>query len=79
MDAKKHRNKLFQHLDRVLGRAEKKAENKNTKNSNALAWNRIIIQAVNAYGRLLSDEELEQRVEQIEQKLKDGVLIPHEK
>ncbi len=77
MTLKEVRNRLFRHLEGVLGRAEKKATNKNTKNGDALSWNRIIIQAVNVYGRLLSDEELDQRVEELEEKLKDGVLIPN--
>jgi len=78
MEAKEHRTKLFQHLDGVLGRAEKKVKNKNTKNGDALSWNRIIIQAVNAYGRLIEAEDLEQRLEALEEKLKNGVLIPNE-
>ena len=77
MGAKEHRTKLFQHLNGVLGRAEKKVKNKNTKNGDALSWNRLIIQAVNAYGRILENEELEQRVATLEQQLKDGVLIPN--
>ena len=77
MEVKEHRERLFRLLDGVLNRAEKKAINKNTKNGDALSWNRIIIQAVNAYGRLLESEDLEQRVEQLEHKLKDGVLIPN--
>ena len=77
MDAKEHREKLFQHLDGVLGRAEKKVKNKNTKNGEALSWNRIIIQTVNAYGRLIDAEDLEQRLEALEEKLKTGVLIPN--
>ena len=77
MEAKEHRTKLFQHLNDVLGRAEKKVKNKNTKNGDALSWNRVIIQAVNAYGRLIENAELEQRLEALEEKLKTGVLIPN--
>ena len=77
MEAKELRTKLFQHLNGVLGRAEKKVKNKNTKNVDALSWNRIIIQAVNAYGRLIESEDLEQRLEALEEKLKTGVLIPN--
>ena len=75
MEAKDLRNKLFQHLKSVLDRAEKKAKNRKTKDS--LSWNRIIIQAVNAYGRLIEAEDLEQRLEALEEKLKTGVLIPN--
>ena len=77
MEAKEQRIKLFQHLDGVLGRAEKKAKNKNLNDAQKQAWNRIIIQAVSAYGKILSTEELEQRVEDLEEKLKTGVLIPN--
>ena len=76
MDSTERRKKLFQHLTGVLGRAEKKAKNNKTKNGQKLAWNRLIIQAVNAYGRLLETEELEERVSQLEEKLNNGVLIP---
>jgi len=79
MDAKERRNQLFQHLDGVLDRAEKKAKNCKTKNGEKLAWNRIIIQAISAYGRLLDTEELEERVAKLEEELKDGVLIPNGK
>ena len=44
-----------------------------------MAWGRLIIQAVSAYGRLLDTEELEERVTELEEKLKDGVLIPNGK
>lgn len=70
MDVKEQREKLFQHLSDVLGRAEKKAKNKNTKNGDALSWNRIIIQAVSAYGKMLSDvmlDDLEERIQKLEE------------
>jgi len=79
MDVKERRNQLFQYLDGVLDRAEKKAKNGKTKNGEKLAWNRIIIQAISTYGRLLDTEELEERVTDLEEKLKDGVLIPNGK
>jgi len=79
MDVKDRRNQLFQYLNGVLDRAEKKAKNSKTKNGEKLAWNRIIIQAISTYGRLLDTEELEERVARLEEKLKDGVLIPNGK
>ena len=79
MDVKERRNQLFQYLNGVLDRAEKKAKSSKTKNGEKLAWNRIIIQAISTYGRLLDTEELEERVAELEEKLKDGVLIPNGK
>ena len=57
MDATEKKAGLFQYLDGVLERNQKKASNR--KNRNAIASDRIIIQAVNAYGKLLELEELE--------------------
>ena len=80
MNAKDHREQLFQHLNGVLGLAQKKYDLKNGQSDQRkLAWGRLIIQAVSAYGRLLDTEELEERVAELEEKLKNGVLIPVEK
>ena len=80
MNAKDHREQLFQHLTSVLSLAQKKYELKNGQSDRRkLAWGRLIIQAVSAYGRLLDTEELEERVAKLEEKLKDGVLIPNGK
>lgn len=76
MNVKECRNRLFQYLDGVLEKAEKKAKNSKTQNGDKLAWELRIIQAVNAYGRLLDNEELEERVQILEEKLNNGVLIP---
>ena len=54
-----------------------KIENKPDKERRA--WARILIQAINSYGKLLESETLEMRVEDLEKKLKNGVLIPLEK
>lgn len=40
------------------------------------SWARVLVSAVSAYGGLLKDEELEFRVIALEEKLKNGVLIP---
>ncbi len=80
MNAKDRREQLFQHLTSVLSLAQKKYELKNGQSDQRkLAWGRLIIQAVSAYGRLLDTEELEERVTELEEKLKDGVLIPNGK
>ena len=79
MDAKDRRELLFQHLTSVLSLAQKKYELKNGQSDGRkLAWGRLIIQAVSAYGRLLDTEELEERVAKLEENLKDGVLIPND-
>ncbi len=79
MNAKDHREQLFQHLTSVLSLAQKKYNLKNGQSDGRkLAWGRLIIQAVSAYGRLLDTEELEERVTKLEEKLKDGVLIPND-
>jgi len=77
MDTKKDRQKLFHHLNTVLTLSEKKIGNKNNQDGIKQSWARIQISAVSAYGRLLDTEELEQRVEDLEEKLKNGVLIPN--
>ncbi len=79
MDVKDRRELLFQHLTSVLSLAQKKYELKNGQSDGRkLAWGRLIIQAVSAYGRLLDTEELEERVAKLEENLKDGVLIPND-
>jgi len=80
LNAKDHRDRLFQHLNGVLRLAQKKYDLKNGQSDQRkLAWGRLIIQAVSAYGRLLDTEELEERVTDLEEKLRDGVLIPNGK
>ena len=78
MNAKERREQLFQHLTNVLSLAQKKYNLKNGQSDGRkLAWGRLIIQAVSAYGKLLETEDLEQRIIELETKLKDGVLIPN--
>ena len=79
MNVKDRREQLFQHLTGVFSLAQKKYELKSGQSGGRkLAWGRLIIQAVSAYGRLLDTEELEERVTELEEKLKDGVLIPND-
>ena len=70
------RKKLFEHLDVVLSVSQKKFEAENKSDKERRAWGRILIQAINAYGKLLSYDELEMRILDLEGKLKNGVLIP---
>ena len=76
---KKLRTKLFQHLEDVLIVSQKKFKLENKTDKERRAWARILIQAINSYGKLLESEELEIRIEELEEKMKNGVLIPVEK
>jgi hypothetical protein len=75
---KRLRNKLFQYLEDVLSVSQKKFKTENKTDKERRAWARILIQAINSYGKLLESETLEMRVEDLEKKLKSGVLIPFE-
>ena len=73
---KELRKKLFEHLDVVLSVSQKKFEAQSKPDKERRAWARILIQAINAYGKLLSYDELETRILDFEGKLKNGILIP---
>ena len=64
---------------RFKSRSEKIRPKKRAIRRKKIGRGRLIIQAVSAYGRLLDTEELEERVTELEEKLKDGVLIPNGK
>jgi hypothetical protein len=72
------RTKLFEYLDGVLSVSQKKFTVENKPDKERRAWARILIQAINSYGKLLESETLEMRIEDLEEKLKNGVLIPVE-
>ena len=76
---KKLRTKLFQYLDDVLDVSQKKFKTENKTDKERRAWARILIQAINSYGKLLESEELEIRIEELEEKMKNAVMIPIEK
>jgi len=76
---KKLRKKLFQHLEDILDVSQKKFKTENKTDKERRAWARILIQTINSYGKLLEFEELEIRIEELEEKMKNGVLIPLEK
>ena len=66
-------------MDTVLKRAEKKyTVKKGQREELKLAWGRLIVQAVQAYGRLLETSELEERIGKLEEKYENGVFIPNE-
>ena len=70
------RKKLFEHLDVVLSVSQKKFEAQSKPDKERRAWARIMIQAINSYGKLLEYEELERRIEDLEAKVKNSILIP---
>jgi hypothetical protein len=75
---KKLRTKLFQHLEDILIVSQKKFNTENKTDKERRAWARILIQAINSYGKLLESEELEIRIEELEEKMKNAVMIPIE-
>ncbi len=74
--AKERRNTLFRVLDGVLSLSHTKIHNGGNSDRAKQGWARVLVSAVSAYGPLLKDEELEIRVIELEEKLKDSVLIP---
>ena len=77
--AKDRRNTLFRVLDGVLGMAHKKIHVAGNSDKAKQGWARVLVSAVSAYGSLLKDEELELRVIELEEKLKNSILIPKPK
>jgi hypothetical protein len=73
---KERRNTLFRVLDGVLGVSHNKIHNSGNSDQAKQGWARVLVSAVSAYGPLLKDEELELRVIDLEEKLKNSVLIP---
>jgi hypothetical protein len=74
--AKKRRNTLFRVLDGVLSLSHKKIHAEGNSDKAKQGWARVLVSAVSAYGGILKDEELELRVIDLEEKLKNSVLIP---
>ncbi len=74
--AKERRNTLFRVLDGVLSLSHKKIHSEGNSDKAKQGWARVLVSAVSAYSGLLKDEELELRVIELEEKLKNSVLIP---
>lgn len=74
--AKDRRSTLFRVLDGVLSMAHKKIHAAGNSDRAKQGWARVLVSAVSTYGSLLKDEELEIRVIELEEKLKNGILIP---
>jgi hypothetical protein len=74
--AKDRRNTLFSVLDNVLSLSHRKIHSEGNSDKAKQGWARVLVSTVSAYGSLLKDEELELRVIELEEKLKNSVLIP---
>jgi hypothetical protein len=74
--AKDRRNTLFRVLDGVLSLSHKKIHAEGNSDKAKQGWARVLVSTVSAYGGLLKDEELELRVIELEEKLKNSVIIP---
>ena len=77
--AKDRRNTLFRVLDGVLSLSHRKIHSEGNSDKAKQGWARVLVSAVSAYGGLLKDEELELRVIDLEEKLKNSILIPKPK
>ena len=74
--AKERRYTLFGVLDGVLSLSHRKIHADGNSDRAKQGWARVLVSTVSAYGGLLKDEELELRVIELEEKLKNSVLIP---
>jgi len=59
-DVKKVRSRLFKHLDGVLKVSQEKFSRERNSDSNRRSWARILVNAIEAYAKILHDVELEQ-------------------
>jgi hypothetical protein len=58
-NVKERRQSLFCTLEHVLAVAKTKFDKEKASNSERRAWGRLIVQAIESYGRLLLSEKLE--------------------
>jgi hypothetical protein len=70
------RNTLFRVLDGVLSLSHRKIHSEGNSDKAKQGWARVLVSTVSTYGGLLKDEELELRVIELEEKLKNSILIP---
>jgi hypothetical protein len=72
----KARKDLYPFLDAVLDVSLEKFNGPTKADEDRRSWGRLINSTVHEYGFLLKDEELELRVEALEKRLENAVLIP---
>jgi len=68
----KLRASLFGYLDNVLKVADEKFHKNKKKDEQRLKWGRLIVQAVNAYGKVLETVELDSLNERVGSIGKEG-------
>ena len=56
----------------------KKLHRKKQDASEQMGYGRLLLKTIDSYGKLLDTEELELRVEKLEEQIKNGVVIPGE-
>ena len=66
LNKKEQRGKLFSYLDNVIAVSQTKFKMEKAPNDDRQAWGRIIVSAVQAYGKILSEEDLEEVKERLE-------------
>ena len=67
LNKKEQRGKLFGYLDNVIAVSQTKFKMEKAPNDDRQAWGRIIIvSAVQAYGKILSEEDLEEVKQRLE-------------
>ena len=70
LDLKSQRKRLFELLNHVIEVCQRKFDMEKARNSDRQKWARIIISAVDSYGKLLETaclEDLDCRVKQLEE------------
>jgi hypothetical protein len=72
LNEKNDNSRLKSYLDSVLKVSEKKFNYDRKPDSNRIKWGRLIVNAVQAYGKLLELDELETMKEDIE-KIKEKI------
>jgi len=72
LNATKEREGLFKRLTTVLDVSQKKFEINNKPDHNRLKWGRLMVQAINTYGKLLETTQLDQLAEDVK-KIKEKV------
>ena len=70
LDKIKPKTRLFSALDLVLTLSQKKVKSKKVPTNERMAWSRILISCVKAYGELYAletSEDIEKRLDEIEE------------
>lgn len=66
MKQEKEREALFKRLKGVLDIAEEKFSINNKKDHTRMKWGRLMIQAINSYGKLLEATQLDELAKEIQ-------------